>query len=99
MQSISKGKAFLMFNIKHHIVWKSVYSVIEIFKSGIRGDRADLATLIWRSGASGEYSVKKGYRIAYRWKLAKNCSQGEPRITFKLRSIGRHSGGLICQIE
>lgn len=56
--------------------WKSLCSVLRIFKCGSSGIPDDPSTLIGNSGASGEFTVKEGYRHAYRWKQSKLSCRG-----------------------
>lgn len=57
--------------------WKSLCSAIEIYKCGSNGG-SDPGTLQWNSGTTGNFSVKEGYRLTYRWKLSKLSRRGEP---------------------
>lgn len=55
--------------------WKSIYSVLEIFISGIDRGNSAAVEVEWRCGSSREYSVKEGYHLAYCWKLSRSSHQ------------------------
>lgn len=80
-------------------VWKSLCCVIRIFKCCVEGRSSDPDSWLWRSGGLGEYSVKEGYRVAYRWKLAKFSNQGEPTDTTHNQQQWKFFGGFACWIE
>lgn len=72
--------------------WKSICSVLEIFKCGINSAGADLVSLKWLRGATGEYTVKEGYHLAYKWKLAHSvCNgNGETSDAFQIQQFWKN---------
>lgn len=56
--------------------WRSISGMLKIFKSGLA--LVD-GSWVWKLSSTGVYTVKSGYSLGYKWKMAREGGMGKLR--------------------